>query len=84
MNTLTTQPASQTPAKTEVFGCAVVLNLRAGLMETRQIEPHWIGREAECRYKAMMVPGFVRVEKITPLTQEQFIRAYGDPRRARR
>ncbi len=40
---------------------------------------HWRGTEAACRRKAIFKSHYQRVISVRPITQEQWVRGYGDP-----
>ena len=41
---------------------------------------HWIGTEAACRRKGMLKSNAEKIVKADPITAEEWLRAYGDPR----
>jgi hypothetical protein len=59
------------------FGYDVLIEIRAGGLLTTQ-EKHYKGNEAKCRSRAKAVRNFNRVLALVPLSEETFIRAYGD------
>ncbi len=40
---------------------------------------HWMGRESACRRKGMLKSNAVRIASITPVTAQEWLRAYGNP-----
>jgi hypothetical protein len=59
------------------FGYDVLIEIRdRGLLVTQ--EKHYKGNEAKARSRAKAVRNFSRVLALVPLSEETFIRAYGD------
>lgn len=56
------------------FDCQIELN------GSEPIWKHYVGTEAAVRRKCMMVTRARRVLCMNPLTREQWVRCYGDPR----
>ena len=46
----------------------------------KTIRRHWIGSQATCKRKAILVSGSYGVSCMEPITAAEWIRGYGDPR----
>lgn len=62
------------------FGYEVLCEVRTGMVGTREDPRHYKGNEMTARRRAKSVPNFVRVLAVRPLTEAQYVRAYGDGR----
>lgn len=61
------------------FGCDVLVQVREG-QGTKVIEKHYKGTPAVARKRAKNVPRFDAVLAVVPLTESQWLGAYGDGR----
>lgn len=66
------------------FGYDVCIELNAGFMRRETIQKHFLGTQSRARRRAMEVPRAVKVLKMEPLTERQWVAAYGDPRLKRK
>jgi len=62
---------------TPVIRHDVVVSVRTGMVGTEDRQFHWRGSAASCRRKAMLKTGAVRIVSVAPVTEAQWIRAYG-------
>lgn len=63
--------------KTPVIGHEVIVTIRTGMVGTEDQQFHWRGSATSCRRRAMLKTGAVRVVQVIPVTEAQWIRAYG-------
>jgi hypothetical protein len=63
----------------KVFGCDVLVEVRIAGGRSELQEKHYKGQPAQARTNAMNRSGAMRVLSIIPLSEEDYIRAYGDP-----
>lgn len=62
------------------FGWDLEIEIRTGMVGTETRNVHYRGTEKKARRQALMQRNFVRVVKATPLTEKQWISAYGSGR----
>jgi hypothetical protein len=61
------------------FGFDVVYEERVSIMMTEQRSFHCKGSAATARRRALFKTGYAGLVSLTPLTEEQYIRAFGVP-----
>lgn len=62
-------------------GFDVAVRVRSSALATKiELKHFWTTSEAEARRRAKRTRSFVEIAAIQPLTESQYLRAYGDPR----
>lgn len=64
-----------------VFGFDVAIKVRDGSWNTMIVKKHfWTNSEKTARRRAKYTPYFIEVVAVEPLTEKEWLGAYGDPR----
>lgn len=62
------------------YGHDLIVEVLNGMSGRKRIEKHYKGCESTCRRRATMNRGFLNVIAVRPLTEAQYIAAYGEGR----
>ena len=62
------------------YGYDVVVEFRSSLVGREEKTVHYVGNETTAKRKAMMRPHAYRVVSTSPVTWDEWVTAYGNPR----
>jgi hypothetical protein len=69
------------PKEVKAFGFEVDIEIATGVGASKTITKHWrLKHVSQARSKGMLTPNARRVLAVRPLTEKEWIAAYGDPR----
>lgn len=69
-----------TPVDGKPWGFDVLIEIRTGMAGTAKEVRHYKGSEATARRRVVAVPNYVRVLAVVPLSETQWLNAYGEGR----